>query len=326
MGGSAPTRRVLAAAVALLLGVVVGACRNATSTADGETQVARLVHDHLQSGNAAPLQEALTRQAGRPGGRPSDPRGAFLDTLVRYLAAPEGERGQVAATPLFGAVLREVTAGDARLARRLLEFLYLGEEEEGGIRGADAFARTAVFCAWPYRVASGELEMLVAFMGLRPGDRVADIGAGPGFFTFPFAAAVGAAGHAYAVDINPHMVDFVTRFATEQGIANVSAVLGRRIDIRLPEGSLDHAFMTQTFVDIELAYDADQRRSLFGSVWRSLRPGGRFTVCEPFVEGRRSLTADALIASLAAYGFRDDARALPGSLIAGRNCVRVIRP
>ena len=44
-------------------------------------------------------------------------------------------------------------------------------------------------------------EKIVAAVGLKPGMSIADIGAGTGLFTLPFAQAVGPKGHVYAVDI-----------------------------------------------------------------------------------------------------------------------------
>jgi ubiquinone/menaquinone biosynthesis C-methylase UbiE len=62
-------------------------------------------------------------------------------------------------------------------------------------------------------------------LALRPGEVVADIGAGSGYFALRFARAVGDTGRVYAVDISPDMVRHVNRRVRDAGIRNVVSVL-----------------------------------------------------------------------------------------------------
>ena len=55
----------------------------------------------------------------------------------------------------------------------------------------------------------------MAKLGLKPGDAVADLGAGSGYFTMLFAKAVGPQGKVYAVDILPEMLDYIRQRAQD---------------------------------------------------------------------------------------------------------------
>src|SRR6185295_7813183 len=67
-------------------------------------------------------------------------------------------------------------------------------------------------------------ERVVEVLLLKPGDRVADLGAGGGYFTFRFAEAVGPTGRVYAVDIDPDMTDYLRTRAAEEGYGNVEVI------------------------------------------------------------------------------------------------------
>ena len=87
---------------------------------------------------------------------------------------------------------------------------------------------------------------MVADLALAPGARVADLGAGGGYFTFRLARAVGPTGLVYAVDVDPGMVDFLAEQAAEQALANVRPVLAAGDDPRLSE-PVDLVFTSNTY-------------------------------------------------------------------------------
>lgn len=115
---------------------------------------------------------------------------------------------------------------------------------------------------------------ILAALGLEPGMRVADIGAGTGFFSMLFAEAVGDAGQVYAVDISPEFVQAIEGRAREAGRANVAAVLGRADDATLSEHSLDLAFVCDTYHHFEYP------QAMLRSIRQALRPGGEMVVVD----------------------------------------------
>ena len=58
----------------------------------------------------------------------------------------------------------------------------------------------------PEREQEERSSLMLKALALKPGEVVADIGAGSGYFTFPLARKVGPTGKVYAVDIQPEML------------------------------------------------------------------------------------------------------------------------
>ena len=97
----------------------------------------------------------------------------------------------------------------------------------------------------PDRVAALQVDKVIATLDITPGMRIADLGAGSGVFTIPFARAVGATGKVYAIDIDAGLLAIVTDKATAAGLANVVTVVAGETDPRLPE-PVDVLFICDT--------------------------------------------------------------------------------
>jgi ubiquinone/menaquinone biosynthesis C-methylase UbiE len=117
-------------------------------------------------------------------------------------------------------------------------------------------------------------ERVLRELALRPGDRVADLGAGGGYFTFRLADAVGSAGRVYAVDVDEGLLAYVTGEAKERGHSNVESVLAAYDDPRLPADGVDLIFTCDTYHHLE------DRSEYFERAARYLRPGGRVAVID----------------------------------------------
>lgn len=124
----------------------------------------------------------------------------------------------------------------------------------------------------PDRVAGLKTAEVVEKLGLKKGDIVADLGAGPGVFSWPFARAV-APGTVYAVEVDKGYIPHLERRAKEQGLTNVKAVLGKYEDPMLPE-KVDVVF----FHDV--LHHVAKRAEYLKAVAGYLKPNGRIAVIE----------------------------------------------
>ncbi len=117
-------------------------------------------------------------------------------------------------------------------------------------------------------------ERVVSELGLSPGDRVADLGAGGGYFTFRLAQAVGPTGLVYAVDVDEEMTSYLEERVAEEGVGNVRVVLGRFEDPLLPDGTIDLLFTSNTYHHIQ------ERPAYFRRILDDLSPDGRLAILE----------------------------------------------
>lgn len=105
-------------------------------------------------------------------------------------------------------------------------------------------------------------------LGIKPGQRVADLGSGSGYFTFRLAERVGAEGKVYAVDIDEAAIKKVTERKEREKLGQVETILSAADDPRLPAG-LDAVLIVDTYHEIR-----DYER-VMQAVFRALKPGGR---------------------------------------------------
>lgn len=106
----------------------------------------------------------------------------------------------------------------------------------------------------PERYRDLRPKQLLQELGLRPGDRVVDLGAGTGFWTIAAASVVGKEGAVWAVDIQGEMVGELRRRAIEAGCSRVYVVKADATHTGLPDGVADTAiigFMLHEVADKE---------------------------------------------------------------------------
>ena len=99
-------------------------------------------------------------------------------------------------------------------------------------------------------------EQVIQALDVRPGDQVAEIGAGDGYWIPWLSDAVGSEGRVYAVEVEADKVEALRRLVEEKGIGNVEVVFGRYEDPQLPDGAVDLAMTSKTYhhIDDRVAY------------------------------------------------------------------------
>lgn len=115
-------------------------------------------------------------------------------------------------------------------------------------------------------------ERVIADLNLKPGQRIADIGAGTGYFSVRLARSA-AKPMVYAVDIEDTMLNYLTKRAGEEGLTNVKTVLASPDNPKLPE-PMDAVLVVNTYHHI-----AD-RAAYFEKVRNALRPGGKLAIVD----------------------------------------------
>jgi len=109
---------------------------------------------------------------------------------------------------------------------------------------------------------------LLRAAGLKPGQKVLEVGCGPGFFTIPASKIVGNEGVVYAVDVHPLAIERVKEKIRIEEIKNVTPILANASDTGLPDQSIDLAFI------FGLRYIAGGLEKVIAEIHRILKPGG----------------------------------------------------
>ena len=146
-------------------------------------------------------------------------------------------------------------------------------------------------------------DAVVASLKLSKDARVADVGAGTGYFTVRFARQL-RSGVVYAVDIEPNMVAWVVKRAKRERLENVVGVVCTASSAKLP-GAVDVIFVSNTYHHIS------ERPSYFARLHRKLRKGGRVVIVD-FKMGKlpvgppdsHKIAPDRIIAEMTTAGYR----------------------
>jgi len=153
----------------------------------------------------------------------------------------------------------------------------------------------------PEREAWQKPSEVIRALALAPTARVADIGAGTGYFAVRLARTL-VQGHVWGVDIEPDMVRYLAERARREGLANLSAVLASAADHGLP-APVDLVLVVNTYHHI------DARMAYFRNLRGALRPGGSvaiidFTASSPVGPPREGRVAAGRVkAEMAAAGY-----------------------
>jgi ubiquinone/menaquinone biosynthesis C-methylase UbiE len=126
----------------------------------------------------------------------------------------------------------------------------------------------------PDREAEEQPSRVVEALRLRPGDTVADLGAGSGYFTFRLAQAVGDRGRVYAVDLQPEMLAAIRSRALREHVAHVKPIAATETDPKLPANRLDLVLMVDVYHELAYPYE------VMSKVRDALKPGGRIALVE----------------------------------------------
>ena len=127
----------------------------------------------------------------------------------------------------------------------------------------------------PEREDEERTDLLLKELALRPGEHVADIGAGSGYFSWRMAKIVGETGRVYATDIQQEMLDILMRQMRKQGADKiVRPILGTVQDCGVPAGSVDTVILVDVYHELDFPYE--MARSMIAA----LKPGGRLVLVE----------------------------------------------
>lgn len=163
----------------------------------------------------------------------------------------------------------------------------------------------------PNRYIWEKTDKMLEFIDIKPGECVADIGCGGGYFSYQFSKMVGEKGLVYSTEINSDALSYLQSLKSNHDIKNIKTIVAKMNDAKLPKNSVDMIFMCSMYhavyiTDIEYVKD-----DFIASMKKSLRPGGRVVIVDnnithgdvPPYYGP-GIMPELIIAQLHYYGFK----------------------
>jgi predicted methyltransferase len=148
-------------------------------------------------------------------------------------------------------------------------------------------------------------QLLIDALEIKPGQTVADLGAGSGYYTFRIAPVVGNTGQVLAIDVEPRMLRIVRERAKRDGVENITTVLSTPSDPNLEPNSVDLLFMVDVYHELEFPLE------MMLKVREALKPGGRVALIEyrqedpaVLIKPVHKMSERQIVRELTAAGFR----------------------
>lgn len=119
-----------------------------------------------------------------------------------------------------------------------------------------------------------KVDQVIEAMGIRQGSSIADIGGGSGYFSRPFAKAVGPEGVVYCCDLATNLMDYLQESSKKEGLDNIVTVYAATDRPMIPPASVDIIFFCNT------NHHLGERVPYYSGLEKLLRPGGRVVVVD----------------------------------------------
>jgi ubiquinone/menaquinone biosynthesis C-methylase UbiE len=126
----------------------------------------------------------------------------------------------------------------------------------------------------PTRIDGLKIGEVITKLGVKPGQVVADLGAGTGVFSVPLAKAVAPGGRVYAVEVDKGFLPIIEGKAKESNLSNVRPILGEFTDPKIPAQDVDLAFMH------DVLHHVEDRGGYLKSAARYVKTSGRFAIID----------------------------------------------
>lgn len=126
----------------------------------------------------------------------------------------------------------------------------------------------------PERIQEENPEEMLEQLDVKPGMTVCDMGCGDGYYTIELAKRVGPTGKVIAVDIQPEMLQELSRRCERGNLKNVDMVLGLPHDPKLPIGQVDLILM------VDVYHEFSNPVEMLNAMRKSLKPNGRIALVE----------------------------------------------
>lgn len=215
-----------------------------------------------------------------------------LQWLCEAMMADDGKREEMLADPLVRSFYHKMTDDSCKvLSYYLLHKYKLGNdsirmlsdsilEKTGEVgRTHRSYLEDYILALNPRRPLWENTSKIIGNLEIEPGETIADIGCGSGFFTYQFSKMAGAGGKVYALELKDEHIQTLQDFVDSERLTNIHVMKGREDIIELPE-QVDKMFMCSLYHVIYGVIPDNDRDTYLKSLCNYLKPDGELIIVD----------------------------------------------
>jgi SAM-dependent methyltransferase len=299
--------------------VHVGSSDSFAITTEGR-QAATLLYEALEATDPAVMRDKA-RQSSKVYSEivPRENYGGEYTTLQwfdDYLAADEKDRPDFLQDPQINFFFQQFSADNYKLLKEYMDRKYrlhdIGDEETKNGQDRKVWLEDTILFENPRREAWEHSSELMRLLKIRPGMKIADVGSGPGYYSFKFAKAVGVDGRVFAIDMVEQHLRWVEQAKVAMGVKNVDTIEtdGRSVGLAGVLDNVDAVFLCSLYHNMYAMATAPERDAFVSSIKQTLGPNGLLWLADNGLVAPGVLpyhgpyvAKELLIAQLLNYGF-----------------------
>src|SRR3984893_4059280 len=173
-----------------------------------------------------------------------------------------------------------------------------------------AFLEDCILFNNPRREEWEHTSQIIDCLKIQPGTTIADVGSGPGYYTFKFSELTGTSGKVYAIDTVQDHLDYVKNVCKKFDIRNIETLKDRADGVGLDPNTADLVFMCSLYHIIYTTSTEEVKDRFVDSLKDALRPGGRLVIVDNAVVQNGQLpyhgphiAKELVVGQLYYYGF-----------------------
>ncbi len=233
-----------------------------------------------------------------------------------YIVASPARRAELLKDAQVKFFFQKFSANNYALLREFLIRKYrvrdIGDEETKNGQDRKIWIEDTMLFENPRRQTWEKTGKFMHLIKIRPGARIADLGSGPGYYSFRFAKKVGPKGQVYAIDTDADHLKWVEEAKAVMGVTNIQTVQtdGRTLGLPDSAGKLDIVFLCSLYHNIYGIMTPPERDSLVASIRQTLKNNGRVYLADNGLVKQGTLpyhgpyiAKQLIIGQMANYGF-----------------------
>ncbi len=208
-----------------------------------------------------------------------------LQWLLECELASDNERqGKFLADPFVHSFYAFLAADDWKHFREFIRDKYHLDEDPNAkpdpeVKSRARFMEDFILFANPRRESWEKSSKMIEAVGLKPGEKVADIGSGPGYFSFKFSQLVGPTGKVFAVDNDDEHLAYLEDVIKKLTVPNVIPIMPQIGDVGVKD-KVDVIYMCSLYHNLYAIMTDEERDALMSSLKSIMKPDGRFVLVD----------------------------------------------